>query len=125
MDERRDEDARVAAATPSLVQVAKAEDLPPGAVMPVVVEGSELALVNTGGNLVAIGDLCLRCGASLSSGALAAAQLTCPKCGWRYDVIQGCVVGLPALRVERREVRVADGELFVPVLVRIPPVPTC
>lgn len=90
------------------------EELPPGAITHVVVGGTELALVNGDGHLVAIRDLCLRCGSPLSSGALDGTQLTCSGCGWRYDLMQGCVAGLPALRIDRHELRVAGGHLFVP-----------
>jgi len=79
--------------------------------------------VNMDGDVVAIGDLCLRCGSPLSTAALAGAQLTCSTCGWQYDMRRGCVVGLPALAIERHEVRVENGHLFVAVGVLDPPAP--
>lgn len=91
------------------------DQVPVGAALHVAIGEAKLALVNIDGHVVAIGDLCLRCGDPLSTAALAGAQLTCSRCGWRYDVERGCVVDLPALAIERHEVRVDDGHLFVAV----------
>ena len=64
-----------------------------------------VVLFEVAGGLCAVEDGCLRCGASLLSGSLQGTVVTCRTCGWRYDVVQGCVVGLPALRVATYPVR--------------------
>ena len=115
MSHRQDDPACLAAAVPGFFEVGTLDQLPPGAALRVAVGASDLALVNVDGHMVAIGDLCLRCGGPLSTATLAGAQLTCSGCGWQYDVEQGCVVGLPELAIERHEVRVDDGHLFVAV----------
>ena len=62
--------------------------------MRVTVGASDLVLANIDGRVVAIGDLCLRCGRSLSTASLSGRMLTCSGCGWKYDVERGCVDGL-------------------------------
>jgi nitrite reductase/ring-hydroxylating ferredoxin subunit len=81
--------------------------------MRVTAGASDLLLVNVDGRVVAIGDLCLRCGSSLSAASLAGRVLTCRGCGWKYDVERGCVEGLPSLRTELHEVSVDDGRLLI------------
>lgn len=115
MSDRQDDHACLTAAGPGFLEVGTLDQLPPGAALHVAVGAAELALVNMDGHVVAIGDLCLRCGGPLSTAALAGPRLTCSRCGWQYDVEQGCVVGLPELAIERHEVRVDDGHLFVAV----------
>jgi nitrite reductase/ring-hydroxylating ferredoxin subunit len=46
--------------------------------------------------------------------------LTCDVCGWKYDLQRGCVEGLPTLRIEMHEVRVADGRLLVASAIAAP-----
>jgi nitrite reductase/ring-hydroxylating ferredoxin subunit len=115
MSDRNDKPACAAVAAVGFREVGTLDQLPPGAALHVAVGDAALALVNMDGDVVAIGDLCLRCGGPLSTAALAGAQLTCSRCGWRYDVQRGCVVGLPALAIDRHEVRVENGHLFVAV----------
>ena len=88
--------------------------------MAVTVGTSDLLLVNVGGRVVAIGNLCLRCSSSLSTAALSGRVLTCGACGWKYDVERGCVDGLPSLRTEMHEVSVDDGRLLVASAIAVP-----
>lgn len=123
MNDRNDEPARSAGAVAGFIEVGTLDQLPPGAALHVSVGEATLAVVNMDGDVVAIDDLCVRCGGPLSTAALAGGQLTCSRCGWRYDVKRGCVVGLPALAIDRHEVRVEDGHLFVAVGAFDPPAP--
>lgn len=115
MRDRQDEPPRLSPSVPGFLEVGALDQVPPGATLHVAIGDAELALVNMDGRVVAIGDLCLRCGTPLSTAALDGVQLTCSGCGWQYDLAQGCVIGLPALALERHEVRVEDGHLFVAV----------
>jgi nitrite reductase/ring-hydroxylating ferredoxin subunit len=85
----------------------------PGTAVRVSVEGHDAALANIGGHLVAVGDLCMRCGHSLADGDLSGSRLTCRECGWQYDLLDRTVVGVPKLRIESLEVRVEDGRVLV------------
>jgi len=115
MSDRHQAQACASAATAGFREVGTLDQLPPGAALRIAIGETELALVNVGGHVVAIGDLCLRCGDTLSTSALSGTHLTCGKCGWQYDVERGHVVGLPALAIETHEVRVDDGHLFISV----------
>lgn len=102
------------------VEVGSLAQLPGGTTMRVTVGVADLTLVNVDGRVIAVGDLCLRCGRSLSTAPLAGGSLTCRGCGWKYDVQRGCVDGLPNLRIETHEVRAKDGRLLVASAVATP-----
>jgi nitrite reductase/ring-hydroxylating ferredoxin subunit len=77
------------------------------------ISGVNVALFNVGGSFYAINDFCMRCGASLAEGCIAGSEVTCRKCGWRYDFTTGRLAHLPALMIDRFEVQVADTRLLV------------
>ena len=79
--------------------------LAPGARLRVETGAGPVALFAVGDAVYAIEDGCLRCGSTLVTGPLEGRFVTCPVCGWQYDVAQGYFVGLPALRVRTFEVR--------------------
>jgi nitrite reductase (NADH) small subunit len=114
MGNRSDENASAEGAS-GFVEVGLLERLPPGTTMKAAVAGTELSVVNIDGRLFAIGDLCLRCGGSLAAGRPGGPQLVCCRCGWCYDLVEGCVAGLPALHVETHAVRVDGGRIYVAV----------
>lgn len=120
MGERYDGEAPLAADAAGFVEVGSLSQLPAGASMRVTVGASDLLLVNLGGRVVAIGDLCLRCSRSLSTGSLSGRVLTCGGCGWKYDVERGCVDGLPNLRSEMHDVSIDDGRLLVASAIAAP-----
>lgn len=99
---------------PNPVDAGLLEQLAPDAVVRVVGgEFQDIALVNHRGTVFALTDLCLRCSHPLSKGTLTGGLLTCPNCGWQYDVEGGCVAGLPDLRVETHEVRIQEGHMYI------------
>jgi nitrite reductase/ring-hydroxylating ferredoxin subunit len=120
MGERIDGDRQFACDEAGFLDVGTLDQLPPWTAMHVTVEGMELALVNAGGRVVAIGDLCLCCGQRLSAAAFADGLLVCTGCGWTYDVLRGCVHGLPNLRLETHDVRVENGRLLLASAVTAP-----
>jgi nitrite reductase/ring-hydroxylating ferredoxin subunit len=72
-----------------------------------------IALYDVDGRVLAIDDPCIHCGSSLAAGTRDAAIVTCGRCGWRYDIVSGAVVGLPALRLERYPVRIEEHGVLV------------
>ncbi|MGZ8254453.1 MAG: Rieske (2Fe-2S) protein [Burkholderiaceae bacterium] len=120
MREQNDGGRPFASEAASFVEVGSQAQLPEGASMRVTVGASDLLLVNSGGRVVAIGDLCLRCNSSLSTASLSARVLTCGGCGWMYDVERGCVDGLPNLRTEMHDVCIDDGRLLVASAIAAP-----
>jgi nitrite reductase/ring-hydroxylating ferredoxin subunit len=98
--------------------VAAIDDLPPGTVRRVEVDGRRVCLANQDGEVFALDDRCLHKGGSLGDGRLHAGLVTCPLHWWRYDLRTGAVAGRPSERVATFPTRVADGR----VLVTLPPV---
>jgi 3-phenylpropionate/trans-cinnamate dioxygenase ferredoxin subunit len=95
------------------VEVASTEHVVPGTGALVKVSDTAVAVFNIRGEIFAIDDVCIRCGSSLAAGELHATLIRCPRCGWRYDVTTGCVNGVPALRIQTFEAKVADAAILV------------
>lgn len=72
-----------------------------------------VALFEVAGRAFAIDDLCVRCGSSLANGTLRGSVVSCCRCGWRYDVTNGCVNDLPALRIDTFETKVVDTRILI------------
>ena len=69
-------------------------------------EFAEVLLVNVNWQIFALDNHCLCCGSSLHGGVLRGFDLTCPGCGWHYDVATGEVIGFSRLRLNSFLVRV-------------------
>lgn len=96
------------------VRVARADEVPPGMMKRVTVDGHAVALINVGGEFFAIDDTCSHEEASLSGGTLSGEVVVCPKHGARFNVKNGRVLSLPAVRsVAVYPVRVEGGEILV------------
>jgi nitrite reductase/ring-hydroxylating ferredoxin subunit len=107
--------------------VGTVEEVPPGTVRRVDVDGRKLAIVNAGGEYYAISDACPHKGARFSlvgteyvvgegtHGELDAEELTikCPYHYWEFDLETGDVIGTQKKRVPTFETRVVDGEIRV------------
>jgi nitrite reductase/ring-hydroxylating ferredoxin subunit len=72
----------------------------------ICLEFAEVLLVNVNWQIFALDNHCLCCASSLHGGALRGFDLTCPACGWHYNVATGEVIGLPKLRLDSFLVRV-------------------
>jgi 3-phenylpropionate/trans-cinnamate dioxygenase ferredoxin subunit len=96
------------------VRVARADEVAPGTMKRVTVDGHTVALINVGGEFFAIDDTCSHEEASLSGGTLSGEIVVCPKHGARFNVKSGRVLSLPAVRsVAVYPVRVEGGEVLV------------
>jgi nitrite reductase/ring-hydroxylating ferredoxin subunit len=104
-----------AAATGALVRVAAVEQVPPGAVVDVEVDGLRLALVNQDGAVYAVQRDCTHAAGPLTGGELAAdCLLQCPWHGAVFDVRTGRVRRGPARKpLHTYRVEVADGAVLV------------
>jgi nitrite reductase/ring-hydroxylating ferredoxin subunit len=81
----------------NFVQVAKIDDVPPGSATVVEVKGIDIALINSGGEIYAIGNECTHAGGSLGDGELVEEnQIECPLHGSVFDITSGEVVVGPA-----------------------------
>ena len=79
------------------VAVARVEDLPPGEMMEVDIQGEEIALFNLDGGIFAIDDACTHEGGTLSEGPVQGDEVVCPSCGSRFSIVSGQARGLPAM----------------------------
>lgn len=96
------------------VRVASLDDVPPGSMLGIEVEGQRICLVNTEGEIYALQDNCSHRDFPLSAGELEEDVLECTWHGARFDVRTGRALCLPAVRpVKTYEVRVEDGEIYV------------
>jgi 3-phenylpropionate/trans-cinnamate dioxygenase ferredoxin component len=87
-------------AVADLIEIARLDAVAAGKAIVVHVNGIRVALFSLDGCLFAVHDACLRCGSSLAEGTLAESEVACPGCDWRYDVTNGRVNGIPALRID-------------------------
>lgn len=99
----------------AFVGVGWLEQLPPGGAMTVAIGDTRIALFNVDGVVHAIDDSCLHAGSSLGAGVLDGKVVRCRSHGWKYNVTNGQVVGIPGLGVSVREVKVVDGRIMVAI----------
>jgi 3-phenylpropionate/trans-cinnamate dioxygenase ferredoxin subunit len=78
------------------VDVAPADELPPGAHRVYEVDGRYVAVYNVGGELYAIEDLCTHDGNPLSDGPVEDHEVICPRHGARFCLRTGAALSPPA-----------------------------
>lgn len=100
------------------VKVASTNDLSPGDLMLVDLDGERVVLANAGGQIYALAELCTHAECPLSEGDLDGEELVCPCHGSRFDVKNGEVLSLPAneplavynVKVEGSDVLIAPAD---------------
>jgi nitrite reductase/ring-hydroxylating ferredoxin subunit len=95
------------------VEVARLAQVPAGTSMGVTVADMRIALFHPPAGLWAIEDGCVHCAGSLVGGRIDRDVLTCPACGWQYDVPSGALVRLPAIRLATFAVRVENVRILL------------
>jgi nitrite reductase/ring-hydroxylating ferredoxin subunit len=98
---------------PDSVQVARLDQLAVGTGTLVTVAGDAIALFSVDGSVYAIDPWCIRCASCLGGGILQGSIVSCPDCDWQYDVTCGCLVGVPALRLETFMVTLVGDQIMV------------
>ncbi len=97
-----------------IVKVATLDQIAPGTLLYVSVDGLPIALANVNGKIYAFSDSCRHEGGSLSSGVLRDDIVTCPLHGWAYNVRTGKSIVPPiGLRIPTYEVRIEGVDLYV------------
>ena len=99
------------------VKVARVDEVPPGEMKIVEVEGQEVVLANVDGDIVAFGSECTHRGGPLGEGILTDDVVECPWHGGQFNVRTGEVVSPPPgnpistfqVQVEGDDVRIAKG----------------
>lgn len=77
--------------------VAKLKDIPPGTALRVDVDGIDVAVVHTEGQVFAIDDICSHAEVSLSEGEVEGCFIECWLHGSRFDLRTGEPTGPPAV----------------------------
>lgn len=95
------------------MKIARLDEIAPGTATAVTISDATIALFNRDGSVTALDDACVRCGRSLAAGTFEKNTVRCSGCDWRYDVTNGRVNGVPALRTETFKVEVVDGDVVL------------
>ena len=98
---------------PAFIEVGYLDRLAPSKGLSVAVEGNTAALFKVDGAIYAIEAWCLRCGLDLAEGNLQGEIVACSGCDWHYDVTDGSVAGIPALRLGVFDVQVSGGQIII------------
>ena len=96
------------------VQVARVDDLEPGSMMMVEVDGKPVLLANVDGEFYAVSDICTHEEYNLSEGSLDGAEVECPGHSAFFDLKTGDVTDGPAMDpIETYSVQIEDGVVFI------------
>lgn len=98
------------------VTVAKTDELPDGRACMVEAGGRKLAVCKIASGVYTIDNKCTHDGGPLGEGKIEGQQIICPRHGARFDVTDGKVKALPAVRpVKSYPTRVTGGDVEVDV----------
>lgn len=98
------------------VKVATVQEIPPGRVKAVEVEGAPVAVCNVGGQFFAVENICTHDGGLLDQGELLGEVIECPRHGAQFDVRTGAVLALPAVKpLKTFPVRVEGDDILIGV----------
>lgn len=96
------------------VQVAQVDDLEPGSMTMVEVDGKPVLLANVDGEFYAVSDLCTHEEYNLSEGSLDGCEVECPGHSAFFDLKTGDVIDGPAMDpLETYSVQIEDGAVFI------------
>lgn len=97
-------------------KVGTTDELAPGEMKAVEVEGKEILLVNLDGEFYAIDNICAHAGGSLVEGFLEGEEVECPLHGSRFNVKTGELDLPPAYEPQTTfEVRLDESDILVKV----------
>jgi len=102
-----------------VIRVASIGEIPVGEARHFVVDGEEVAVVNVGGYLYAVGDVCSHEYFHLSDGEVdvSSGTIECPKHGSAFELSSGRPLSLPAvLPVRTYGVKLVGDDVMVDVL---------
>ncbi|MEJ2344871.1 MAG: non-heme iron oxygenase ferredoxin subunit [Gammaproteobacteria bacterium] len=100
--------------TDRFVKVAALDDIGPGKMQCVAVDGRRILLANVGGEILAADEFCTHEDASLCTGSLKGEYVKCPLHGSRFNLRTGAAMEEPAEEPLRTyPVRVEDGAILV------------
>lgn len=96
------------------IDVCAADELKPGDYKTLWIDDREVAVINVGGEIYAIQDVCTHDGGELTGGVIDGCEIECPRHGARFDIRTGEVLAPPAYEpIPRYSVEIRDGRIFV------------
>lgn len=95
------------------VPIGTTEEFPEDGGRTVTLGERKIAVFRVGEAFHAIDDTCLHRGGSLGRGELDGCVVSCPLHGWEWDVATGELCFQRSIRLDRYEVRVEDGRVFL------------
>lgn len=100
----------------TFVRAASLEEVPPGKLLGVEVNGARICLANVDGEVYALQDNCTHRDFPLSAGELENGQVECTWHGARFDPATGRALCLPAIKpVKTYEVKVEGESILIKV----------
>ena len=97
----------------AFVRATKKDEVPPGTIRELQLNGKTIALANVDGKLFAIDNTCLHRGGPLGQGYLEGDKVTCPWHGWEYYVATGKTTMNPAVGVACYAIELRGDDIFV------------
>lgn len=95
------------------IRVASADEIPEDAGKLVEVDGQEIALFKSNGEICAIHNLCPHAGGPLSEGGLKDGHVICPWHGWEFNLKSGACAFNPAIKVPVFKTKIAGTDIFI------------
>jgi nitrite reductase/ring-hydroxylating ferredoxin subunit len=99
----------------AFLRTLKKDEVPPGTIREIQIEGKVMAVSNVAGKICAINNICLHRGGPLAEGELVGEVVTCPWHGWQYNVCTGKLVANPTVGVETYPVEVRGDDIFIDI----------
>ncbi|MGL4460915.1 MAG: Rieske (2Fe-2S) protein [Planctomycetia bacterium] len=91
------------------------DELPPGGVRTVTVDGTKIALCNRDGVFYALSNFCPHLTGNLGEGCLEGDVLVCPEHGWRFKLDTGRCTTVRGKAAHSFPVEIRDGWVYVGV----------
>ena len=88
-------------------------EVPTGRARVVRLDFANILLVNIRGEIHAFADGCVNCSASFCGARVHGDQVSCPLCGWAYDVPPGALTGTLRLRLDRYAARISGSSVEI------------
>lgn len=104
-----------ASVTSDFTKVTSLDDLWEGEMLPVTVDGVEVLLVHSAGQIAAFEDKCPHVANPLSTGTLDGDQLSCAAHQWTFDVRDGKGRNPATSCLKRFALQVSDDQVYVNV----------
>jgi 3-phenylpropionate/trans-cinnamate dioxygenase ferredoxin component len=96
------------------LEIAPADQLPPGERIFIEVAGKSIVIFNLAGKFFAIGDVCSHDSGPVGDGDIEENEIICPRHGARFDIRTGKATSLPAVvDIPSYPVRVVEGMLEI------------